>query len=72
MNELADAIGASLGKPVERRYAPARAGDIRDSWADIERRARGARLGADASASRRACALTVESLAWLSRSASCA
>ena len=24
-----------LGKPVERRLEPPRAGDIRDSWADI-------------------------------------
>ena len=35
VNELADTIGALLGKPVERRYLPARAGDLRDSWADV-------------------------------------
>jgi UDP-glucose 4-epimerase len=35
VNELADTIGTVLGKPVERRPAPPRAGDIRDSWADI-------------------------------------
>jgi UDP-glucose 4-epimerase len=35
VNELADTIGSILGKPVERRAAPPRAGDIRDSWADI-------------------------------------
>jgi UDP-glucose 4-epimerase len=35
VNELADTIGSILGKPVERRAAPRRAGDIRDSWADI-------------------------------------
>ena len=47
VNEVADAIGAILGKPVERRYGPPRAGDIRDSWADVDRGARDARLGAD-------------------------
>jgi UDP-N-acetylglucosamine/UDP-N-acetyl-alpha-D-glucosaminouronate 4-epimerase len=35
VNRLADTIGAILGKPVERRFEPPRAGDIRDSWADI-------------------------------------
>jgi nucleoside-diphosphate-sugar epimerase len=35
VNELAVAIGGILGKPVERRAAPPRAGDIRNSWADI-------------------------------------
>jgi UDP-glucose 4-epimerase len=35
VNELADAIGALLGRPVEKRYLPARPGDVRDSWADI-------------------------------------
>jgi UDP-N-acetylglucosamine/UDP-N-acetyl-alpha-D-glucosaminouronate 4-epimerase len=35
VNELADTIGSILGKPVERLAAPPRAGDIRDSWADI-------------------------------------
>jgi UDP-glucose 4-epimerase len=37
VNELADVIGRVLGRPVERRFAPPRPGDIRDSWADIER-----------------------------------
>ena len=35
VNELADTIGALLGKPVERRYLPPRPGDLRDSWADV-------------------------------------
>jgi len=35
VNELADAIGRTLGKPVEREFAPPRPGDIRDSWADL-------------------------------------
>ena len=35
VNELADAIGATLGKPVERDHLPVRTGDVRDSWADI-------------------------------------
>ena len=35
VNELADRIGQILDKPVERTHAPPRAGDIRDSWADI-------------------------------------
>jgi len=35
VNELADAIGAVLGKPVERNYLPLRTGDVRDSWADV-------------------------------------
>jgi UDP-glucose 4-epimerase len=35
VNELADAIGRLLGKPVERRYLPPRAGDLRNSWADV-------------------------------------
>ena len=34
VNELADAIGRVLGKTVERTFGPARAGDIRASWAD--------------------------------------
>jgi UDP-glucose 4-epimerase len=37
VNELADAIGATLGLSVEREYAPERAGDVRDSWADVSR-----------------------------------
>jgi UDP-glucose 4-epimerase len=35
VNEVADAIGRVLGKPVERLYEPPRTGDIRDSWADV-------------------------------------
>jgi nucleoside-diphosphate-sugar epimerase len=35
VNEVADAIGRILGKPVERRHGPARVGDIRASWADV-------------------------------------
>ena len=35
VNRVADLIGELLGKPVERRHLPPRAGDIRDSWADI-------------------------------------
>jgi UDP-glucose 4-epimerase len=35
VNQLADTIGRLVGRPVERRYAPARTGDIRNSWADI-------------------------------------
>jgi UDP-glucose 4-epimerase len=35
VNAVANAIGRILDKPVERRYAPPRPGDIRDSWADV-------------------------------------
>jgi nucleoside-diphosphate-sugar epimerase len=35
VNDVADMIGRILGKPVERQFAPPRAGDIRDSWADV-------------------------------------
>ena len=35
VNELADTIGAVLGKPVEKEYLPTRTGDVRDSWADV-------------------------------------
>jgi nucleoside-diphosphate-sugar epimerase len=35
VNQLAETIGSLVGRPVERRFAPARTGDIRDSWADI-------------------------------------
>jgi nucleoside-diphosphate-sugar epimerase len=35
VNTLADTIGSQLGLPVERRYEPARPGDVRQSWADI-------------------------------------
>ena len=37
VNQLADVIGALLDRPVEREQHPARAGDVRDSWADIAR-----------------------------------
>jgi UDP-glucose 4-epimerase len=32
---VAETIGVVLGKPVRKRYLPPRAGDIRDSWADL-------------------------------------
>ena len=35
VNELADAVGEVLGFEVAREYLPARAGDIRSSWADV-------------------------------------
>jgi UDP-glucose 4-epimerase len=35
VNELAAAVGRILGKPVIREEAPARPGDVRDSWADV-------------------------------------
>ena len=35
VNLLADTIGTILGKPVEKRLRLPRAGDIRDSWADL-------------------------------------
>ena len=35
VNEVADAIGRILGKPVDRRHGPARVGDIRASWANV-------------------------------------
>ena len=35
VNRVAETIGVVLGKPVERRLAPSRPGDIRDSWADL-------------------------------------
>jgi nucleoside-diphosphate-sugar epimerase len=34
---IADTIGEILGKPVERRHLPSRAGDIRNSWADLSK-----------------------------------
>ena len=37
VNRVADTIGEILGKPVERRQLPPRAGDIRDSWADLSK-----------------------------------
>jgi nucleoside-diphosphate-sugar epimerase len=35
VDELADTIGEILGLPVEKAYFPQRAGDVRDSWADV-------------------------------------
>jgi UDP-glucose 4-epimerase len=35
VNQVAETIGAILGKPVEKRHEPPRRGDIRDSWADL-------------------------------------
>jgi UDP-glucose 4-epimerase len=35
VNAVADTIGHLLGKPVERAHQPPRAGDIRDSKADL-------------------------------------
>jgi UDP-N-acetylglucosamine/UDP-N-acetyl-alpha-D-glucosaminouronate 4-epimerase len=35
VNDVAEAIGGVLGKPVEKTFEPPRVGDIRDSWADI-------------------------------------
>jgi UDP-glucose 4-epimerase len=35
VNDVADTIGRLLGKPVERDLQPPRAGDIRDSYADL-------------------------------------
>ena len=37
VNHVAETIGRILDRPVEKLFAPPRAGDIRDSWADIER-----------------------------------
>ena len=37
VNELAEAIGALLGRSVERDDQPERPGDVRDSWADVMR-----------------------------------
>jgi UDP-glucose 4-epimerase len=35
VNALAEAVGRLLGKPVERQYLAPRAGDLRNSWADV-------------------------------------
>ena len=35
VNTVAETIGRILDRPVERRFAPPRPGDIRDSWADV-------------------------------------
>ena len=37
VNHVAETIGRILDRPVEKEFAPPRAGDIRDSWADIGR-----------------------------------
>jgi UDP-glucose 4-epimerase len=37
VNHIADTIGEILGKPVERLQLPPRAGDIRNSWADLSK-----------------------------------
>ena len=37
VNQLAEVIGKLLERSVEREQHPARAGDVRDSWADIAR-----------------------------------
>jgi UDP-glucose 4-epimerase len=37
VNELAETIGSILGRQVERKEYPQRAGDVRDSWADVSR-----------------------------------
>jgi UDP-glucose 4-epimerase len=36
VEELAETIGELVGRPVEREHFPERAGDVRDSWADVE------------------------------------
>ena len=35
VNHLAETIGSILDRPVLKEHAPTRAGDIRDSWADV-------------------------------------
>jgi len=37
VNRIADLVGEILGKPVERTHLPSRAGDIRNSWADLSK-----------------------------------
>ncbi len=37
INRLADTIGSIQGKSVEKEFLPTRAGDIRDSWADLSK-----------------------------------
>jgi len=37
VNTIADTIASILGEPVAREYLPSRAGDIRDSWADLSK-----------------------------------
>jgi nucleoside-diphosphate-sugar epimerase len=40
VNKIADTIGEILAQPVERTQLPSRAGDIRDSWADLTKSGR--------------------------------
>lgn len=49
VNQVAETIGRILDKPVEKRFAPPRTGDIRDSWADVSeaRRVLGYEAGVD-------------------------
>jgi UDP-glucose 4-epimerase len=62
VDELADIVGTIVNRPVEKTYLPARAGDIRDSWADLTQ-AR-TRLGYEPSVSlEEGLRLTVEALA---------
>src|SRR5581483_9510481 len=35
VNQVAETIGEIVGRPVQRRELPRRAGDLRDSWADL-------------------------------------
>jgi len=35
VNHVAETIAGIVGKPVRRRELPRRAGDLRDSWADL-------------------------------------
>jgi UDP-glucose 4-epimerase len=37
VNQIAEMIGAILGKPVQKRHLPTRPGDIRDSWAALSK-----------------------------------
>ena len=36
VNALADTIGRLLGRQIEKEYGPAQAGDVRESWANID------------------------------------
>jgi UDP-glucose 4-epimerase len=40
VNELAEMVGDALGRSVTKHYLPARAGDVRDSYADLRRAGR--------------------------------
>jgi UDP-glucose 4-epimerase len=35
VNRLAELVGEIVGRQPEKRYAPPRPGDVRDSWADV-------------------------------------